>query len=37
MLCDLYLSAPCATCYDNEGDDEANRMRSRAMRDPWRI
>jgi len=21
MLCDLYLSDPCATCYDNEGDD----------------
>ncbi len=21
MLCDLYLSTPCATCYDNEGDD----------------
>ena len=21
MLCDLYYSTPCATCYDNEGDD----------------
>lgn len=21
MLCELYLSTPCATCYDNEGDD----------------
>ena len=21
MLCELYLSTPCATCYDNESDD----------------
>jgi len=25
MLCELYLSAPYATCYDNEGDDEGGR------------